>query len=160
MSRHYSYIGLGSNLDNPKLQLQQALDEIAQLPGCDLLANSSFYASKPQGPQDQPDFVNAVCLIGTELSPQQLLEALQSIEQQHGRVKKRHWGERCIDLDILLYDDLVMQTDQLVIPHPYMTERDFVLIPLAEIDKDVRIPNKGGLTALIDKLTTSYLITI
>ncbi|WP_127470413.1 2-amino-4-hydroxy-6-hydroxymethyldihydropteridine diphosphokinase [Thiomicrorhabdus aquaedulcis] len=127
------YIGLGSNLANPSLQLRSALKAMANLPNTCLLSTSSFYGSAPQGPQDQPDFINAVCLLDTPLLPNELLKALQAIEQTQGRTKKRHWGERLIDLDILLYDDQVINAIDLTVPHPQLLLRDFVLQPLAEI---------------------------
>ncbi|VAW48879.1 2-amino-4-hydroxy-6-hydroxymethyldihydropteridinepyrophosphokinase, partial [hydrothermal vent metagenome] len=118
---------------------------------------SPFYGSTPLGPSDQPDFVNAVCLIETEFTPCALLRALKTIEIEQGRVKKRHWGERLIDLDILLFDDLELTSDVLTIPHRDMTLRDFVLIPLLDIAPDLIIPHKGSVKSLILALETSYL---
>lgn len=132
-----AYISLGSNLNNPQKQLKHALEAISNLENTTLLARSSFYASKPQGPSDQPDFLNAVCKISTQLDPFTLLNALQTIEKAQGKKKIRHWGERCIDLDILLYDQDIIETPDLTIPHPQMLNRDFVLVPLAEIAPEI-----------------------
>ncbi|MBN2647158.1 MAG: 2-amino-4-hydroxy-6-hydroxymethyldihydropteridine diphosphokinase [Thiotrichales bacterium] len=154
---HRVFIGLGANLDQPSLQLETALAALARLPSTELVQSSAFYVSFPLGPQDQPDYLNAVCELRTALAPQSLLRALQAIELQQGRVKKRHWGERVIDLDILLYDDLQLQTDKLQIPHPQLHLRDFVLIPLAQIAPTLQIPGLGSLKSLIATLQQSYL---
>ncbi|NPA71761.1 MAG: 2-amino-4-hydroxy-6-hydroxymethyldihydropteridine diphosphokinase [Gammaproteobacteria bacterium] len=151
------YIGLGSNLDDPLAQIQTAVATLNQTEELKVLACSSLYGSKPQGPQDQPDFANAVCLVETTLSPLNLLACLQAIEQQQGRVKKRHWGERLIDLDILLYGAQVISTEVLTVPHAEIANRDFVLIPLVEIAPDLVIPNFGSIGSLISKLDVSYL---
>lgn len=133
---HTVFIGLGSNLENPLEQLRQAKGAIAQLPQTQIIAVSSVYQSKPVGPQDQPDFLNAVLSIATEFSPQQLLIALQQIEQQQGRQRIQHWGPRTLDLDILLFDYQVITQPDLTIPHPEMFNRAFVLVPLVEIAPD------------------------
>ncbi|HBH35101.1 MAG TPA: 2-amino-4-hydroxy-6-hydroxymethyldihydropteridine diphosphokinase [Gammaproteobacteria bacterium] len=138
-----AYIGLGSNLDHPRQQLKDALAELDALENTALLTASSLYRSPPMGPPDQPDYINAVAQIETMLQPRQLLEALQGIEQAHHRIRTRHWGERTLDLDLLLYADLEMLTPQLQIPHPGITERTFVLLPLLEIAPEIVIPGKG-----------------
>jgi len=160
MQRTTVYIGLGSNLSNPVEQLNTALDSISQLPQTQLENCSSFYGSKPLGPQDQPDFVNAVCKIQTALNPQELLVALQNIEHKQGRIKKRVWGERSIDLDILLFGEQIVVTNNLTIPHLQMTFRDFVLVPLAEISPGLVIPGQGQVEQLLAKLEESYLIAL
>lgn len=152
------YIGLGSNLDHPERQLNDALQALTALPDTRLLMQSRFYASKPQGPQDQPDFMNAVCLLETDLSPFALLKALQQIEQSQGRIKKRHWGERLIDLDILLYGDQSIQTAELTVPHKEMATRDFVLLPLAEISPGRVIPGMGSVETLIAQLEQTFVV--
>jgi 2-amino-4-hydroxy-6-hydroxymethyldihydropteridine diphosphokinase len=157
---HYVYIGLGSNLSDPGQQILLALNSINELPNTDLVSTSSLYGSKPLGPQDQPDFVNSVCLVKTELSPQGLLEALKKIEKDQGRVKKRLWGERLIDLDILLYDDMEMTTEELTIPHSQMHLRAFVLKPLVEIAPAIKIPKLGSAEQLLAQLADGYLITL
>ena len=101
------------------------------------------------GPADQPDYINAVISLETSLSPHQLLDALQSVEQLHGRERKRHWGERTLDLDILLYGEQILDDERLTIPHPGMHERAFVLYPLAEIAPDIEIPGIGALQQIL-----------
>lgn len=160
MSSITAYIGLGSNLSNPIEQLQKALNSIDALPSTQLLQSSSFYGSKPLGPQDQPDFVNAVCKIQTDLSAKELLHCLQKIELQQGRIKKRHWGERLIDLDVLLFGDEVIFTEELTVPHSQIALRDFVLIPLVEIAPGLVIPKLGPIEALIPAIEDSYLIAL
>jgi len=157
---HTVFIGLGSNLSCPTQQIHNALHSIGELASTRVVKTSSLYGSRPLGPQDQPDFVNAVCEIETAFKPQQLLKSLQTIEKEQGRIKKRHWGERVIDLDILLFNDLQMKTPELTIPHSQMHLRDFVLMPLAEIAPDVEIPSLGAIQSLLDELSESYLITL
>lgn len=146
---HSVFIGLGSNLDQPANQLKQALKLLAQLPDTELLSHSSFYGSKPVGPQDQPDFINAVAQLNTTLSPEILLQQLQAIEQQQGRIKKRHWGERTIDLDILLFGQTEIDTPNLTIPHKEISQRDFVLKPLLELEPQLSLPNGTRLSSLL-----------
>lgn len=154
---HKVAIGLGSNLNRPHEQLDQACLTIQALADCRWLCCSDYRVSAPQGPQDQPDFVNAVCLIETALSPTALLQQLQAIEQKQGRVKKRHWGERNIDLDILLYGDVSLDTEQLQIPHPYMTQRDFVLLPLLQVWPEARLPSGEALASFIQNLDERFI---
>lgn len=133
-----TYIGLGSNLNNPTEQLETAVIALQQLPLSDNFVCSSFYSTKPWGFVEQPDFVNAVVKFNTQLSPLMLLEHLHRIENQQGRVRSTEKnGPRTLDLDILLYGDLIINQPSLVIPHPRMMERDFVLHPLAEISPNL-----------------------
>lgn len=125
-------IALGSNLGNSLDTVTNALKSLANIPGIDLVATSSWYHTKPIGPP-QPDYVNGCAVLQVQLQPAELLTLLQGIELQFGRVRTEKWGARTLDLDILLYDDLVMNTANLIIPHPYFTKRAFVLLPLAEI---------------------------
>lgn len=127
------YIGLGSNLANPVEQIYEAIIALMDLPQSQWVAVSSLYVSKPHGPQNQPDFVNAVAAIDTDLSPEQLLVHCQELEDKQGRLRTRRWGERTIDLDILLYGNQMINTDKLVVPHPHMHERSFVMVPLLEV---------------------------
>lgn len=143
-----AYIALGSNLNMPIAQLQSALKAMDRLPQTKLLNVSSFYQSKPLGPQDQPDYVNAVACIETQLQPIELLDALQYIENEQGRVRLRRWGERTLDLDILLYDDLQLQSERLTIPHYDMKHREFVMIPLQEIASELILPCGDRVTNL------------
>ena len=153
-----AYIGLGSNLGNPEKQLPRAMQALRQRPDIQLLQRSSLYRSRPMGMAGQPDFVNAVAKISTDLYPMELLAILQEIEQQHQRVRTaERWGPRTLDLDILLYGDLQMHTKELQIPHPGISEREFVLIPLQEMEGDLMIPGKGSLRELIDKLPAYQL---
>lgn len=139
-----AFIGLGSNLENPIAQLDDAIEAMKQLQTIGLMRVSSCYKSKPMGPQDQDDYINAVVEIETELEAEALLDILQQIEQQQGRIRTRHWGPRTLDLDILLYGNMEINTERLVIPHPGITERNFVLFPLVELVGDeFVIPGKG-----------------
>lgn len=145
-----TYIGLGSNLDDPVAQLMRAFDELAMLPQSRLVQRSALYSSKPVGPA-QPDFVNAVVRLDTELSPLALLDALQTLEQAHHRVRLQHWGPRTLDLDLLLYGNQTIDEDRLKVPHPYLTQRSFVLYPLAEISPDLHLPDGTRLGDLLDQ---------
>jgi|TARA_B110001454_G_scaffold68973_1_gene67327 2-amino-4-hydroxy-6-hydroxymethyldihydropteridine diphosphokinase len=151
------YIGLGANLDQPQQQLEQALIELAQLPHSELISHSSLYHSKPVGPQDQPDYINAVALIETTLSPLELLDALQQLEQDHGRIRKRHWGERTLDLDIILIDHQVIESERLTVPHPFAQQRSFVLVPLAEIAPQLVFPDGVALEQLLTELDNDLI---
>jgi len=151
MSEHIAYIGLGSNLEEPRSQLQRALVAIGELPGTRLVARSSLYRSAPLGFADQPDFVNAVAGIATGLTPQALLQALLKIEHVHGRVRDFRNAPRTLDLDILLYDDMRLHEHGLTIPHPQMHLRAFVLMPLLEIAPDASIPGIGRAEAELEK---------
>lgn len=145
-----AYIGIGSNLDDPASQVKEALEELDGIPDSVLVSQSSLYASKPMGPADQPDYVNAVAALDTLLSAEELLQALQKIEQRLGRERDgEKWGPRVIDLDLLLYGKKTIQIDTLTVPHPGLHERDFVIIPLAEIAGNLNIPGKGLLSTLI-----------
>jgi 2-amino-4-hydroxy-6-hydroxymethyldihydropteridine diphosphokinase len=144
-----AYIGLGSNLENPLQQIKTAINDLQSLADITIVSVSSLYQSPPMGPADQPDYINAVLSLETMLPPHQLLDALQSVEQLHGRVRKRHWGERTLDLDILLYGDQILDDERLKIPHPGLPERAFVLYPLAEIAPEVEIPGIGALQEIL-----------
>jgi 2-amino-4-hydroxy-6-hydroxymethyldihydropteridine diphosphokinase len=135
-----AYIGLGSNLQQPLLQIQQALDELAELPDTKLLRSSPFYSSRAIGPE-QPDFINAAAVLETALSPIALLDELQKIELAHQRKREMHWGPRTLDLDLLLYDHQQIDLPRLNVPHPFLTQRAFVLLPLLDLDKNLALPN-------------------
>lgn len=138
-----AFIGLGANLGDPAAQLGRGIEELAALPGTRLLARSSWYRSAPVGVGPQPDYVNAVAEIETDLEPRRLLEALLEIERRHGRVREVPNSPRTLDLDVLLYEDLRCHEHGLTIPHPRMHERAFVLRPLLEIAPDCVIPGLG-----------------
>lgn len=146
MSR--AFIALGSNLQQPQQQVQQAISELASLPKTSLIKHSSLYRTAPVGYDNQPDFINAAAEIETDLAPLELLHALLALESTHGRERPFPNAPRVLDLDLLLYDDMVMNTDELTLPHPRMHERGFVLLPLAEIAPDLIIPEYGNITQL------------
>ena len=149
MTRHIAFIGLGSNLEDPPDQLRRAFAELDKLPDTRLVARSSLYRSAPIGYPGQtdlpgqPDFVNAVAKVETELTPQALLRALLHIEHQHGRERSFRNAPRTLDLDVLLYGDVQLHEHGLTIPHPQMHRRAFVLQPLLEIAPDIGIPGAG-----------------
>lgn len=161
MTHSSVYIGLGSNLSDPTAQLTNALHAMSQLDDTDITACSSFYCSQPMGPQDQPDFVNAVAELDTSLPPLTLLKALQGIELRHGRARKdQRWGPRTLDLDILLYGQQVIDFDELVVPHYGLREREFVLYPLAEIAPDLVLPGGDKLKSILNKCPMNGLSII
>ena len=142
MSLNTAYIGLGSNLDDPDQQIEHAIQKVSQLTDCKVSACSSLYTSKPMGPQDQPDYMNAVIAIETSLSAIDLLDRLQAIELQFGRVRKEErWGARVLDLDILLFANQVINSERLTVPHYGMKQREFVIYPLLEINPDLTMPD-------------------
>lgn len=145
------YIALGSNLATPVQQLENALQALQQLPHSQLVAVSHFYQSKPLGPQDQPDYVNAVACLTTALAPLDLLNQLQRIEQEQGRVRLRRWGERTLDLDILLYGDEIIQSERLTVPHYDMQHREFVIVPLYEIAPNLTLPDGKNVADLVQQ---------
>ena len=141
-----AYIGIGSNQHNPKYHVIRGIREINHLPKIDIQKKSSLYETPPLGPQNQPNFINAVIKITTSYQPIELLAILQSIERKHHRKRVKKWGPRTLDLDILIYDDIVLDSDILKIPHPEIINRDFVLIPLLEITGyNFTIPKFGKL---------------
>lgn len=134
-----AYIALGSNLGDKEKNLRRALLLLTQQ-GVDVVRVSSFLSTEPYGVTDQPQFLNAVACVRTSLTPLALLDVLLATELAMGRVRLRHWGERNIDLDLLLYEDVVLDTPRLRLPHPDMQNRDFVLLPLAEIAPELKHP--------------------
>ena len=152
-SEHTAYVALGSNLGDKEANLRRAL-ELVQQRGVEVVKTSSFICTEPYGVTDQPQFLNGVCEVRTSLDPLELLQTLLEIEQEMGRVRLRHWGERNIDLDLLLYEDVVMDTPELILPHPDMQNRDFVLLPLAEIAPELVHPI---LQKSIEELSNLYI---
>ncbi|MGV3580819.1 MAG: 2-amino-4-hydroxy-6-hydroxymethyldihydropteridine diphosphokinase [Methylophilus sp.] len=150
-----AYIALGSNLKQPASQIQQALIALQGLPQTKLLQNSSLYLTPPVGYDNQPDFINAVAELETTLEPAQLLQYILDIESGFGRERPFPNAPRVLDLDLLLYDELVMQTPALTVPHPRMHLRGFVMLPLAEIAPDLMIPKLGNVVELLAKLDIS-----
>lgn len=137
-----AYIALGSNLGDKEKNLRRALLLLTQQ-GVEVVKVSSFITTEPYGVTDQPQFLNAVCEVRTNLAPLALLDVLLATELAMGRVRLRHWGERNIDLDLLLYGNVVMNTKRLRLPHPDIQNRDFVLLPLAELAPEVVHPVLG-----------------
>jgi 2-amino-4-hydroxy-6-hydroxymethyldihydropteridine diphosphokinase len=151
-----AYIGVGSNLDEPRDQVRQAILELKELPDCVVTAVSALYQSAPMGPQDQPDFINAAVAMLTHMTPHQLLDALQIIEDDHGRRRDgQHWGPRTIDLDLLVFGGMRISDKVLTVPHPGIRERNFVLLPLCELAPQLIVPGVGTVTALTDAVLSS-----
>ena len=138
-----AFVGLGSNLGERETLIGQALDELAALPDTTLVRVSSLYDTEPVGVIEQPRFLNAVAMLDTELTARQLLWNLQRIEARLGRTRSQRWGPRTMDLDLLLYGDLVIEEDDLRLPHPELAQRAFVLVPLVELDPQVTHPASG-----------------
>lgn len=137
LKSHTAFVALGSNLGDREANLRRAL-ELLQQNDIEVLKVSAFIETEPYGVTDQPRFLNGVCQVKTTLSPLELLRLLLAVEKEMGRVRLRHWGERNIDLDLLLYEDVIMDTEELRLPHPYMANRDFVMLPLAEIAPELK----------------------
>ena len=150
-----AYIGLGSNLKGPKEQIEKALWALSVAKETALLSVSSFYQSKPLLDMPGPNYLNVVCKIETDLSALDLLNFCQEIEDNQHRVREVKWASRTVDLDILLYDDQVMSTKRLTIPHPEMINRAFVLLPLFEIEPGLKLPLLGSLKGLLDRIKPS-----
>ena len=148
-----AFLSLGSNMGDRLEYLSKAIDKIAEIQGCNILNKSRVYETEPWGYENQEAFLNLCISIETSLSPYELLESLQTIELELDRVRKIHWGPRTIDIDILLFDDIICEDDKLTIPHPRMRERGFVLIPLYDIEKNLIIDGIK-LEDLINKIDT------
>ncbi|MDG1750127.1 MAG: 2-amino-4-hydroxy-6-hydroxymethyldihydropteridine diphosphokinase [Thalassotalea sp.] len=153
-----AYIGLGSNLSDPEAQIHQAIVNIKSIPNSHITQISSLYFSRPMGPQDQPDYMNAVLALDTQFSALELLDHLQTIENNAGRVRKENrWGARILDLDILLFGDKTINTERLIVPHYGMKAREFVLIPLAEIAETLLLPDGDSVSTLAKNIATNDL---
>jgi 2-amino-4-hydroxy-6-hydroxymethyldihydropteridine diphosphokinase len=150
-----AYIGVGSNLGEPRLQVERALGELAQLPRSCCVVHSRLYASRPFGPVAQPDFVNAAAGLLTQLSAPELLEALRALEAAFGRpAQHERWGPRVLDLDLLAFARERRTQPELSLPHPGIVERNFVLYPLADIAPDLELPGLGRVTELKGRVTS------
>ncbi|WP_078414581.1 2-amino-4-hydroxy-6-hydroxymethyldihydropteridine diphosphokinase [Priestia abyssalis] len=148
-----AFISLGSNLGDRFQYLKEAVMQLNNHESVELINMSSIYETDPIGYEEQSAFLNMVVKICTSLSPVSLLTRLQEIEREHGRKRDIRWGPRTLDLDILLFNQENIETEQLEIPHPRMTERAFVMIPLFEVDHDVQIPNQAhSISSIIDSL--------
>ncbi len=144
------YVGIGSNLENPIVQVNNAIIALKKLDKFNSIKISNFYESSPMGPSDQDDYINAAVMFKSGGSPEDILLILKDIEYSMGKEKKSvRWSERIIDLDIILFGDLVYQSDNLLIPHPNAQERAFVLLPLIDINPDIYLPKKGYAKDLI-----------
>ena len=150
-----AYIGLGSNLKGPREQIEKALRVLSETKDITLLSVSSFYQSRPLLDIPGPNYLNVVCKIETELSAYDLLDFCQEIEENQYRVREIKWGSRTIDLDILLYGDQIFATKRLTIPHPEMINRAFVLLPLFEIEPELKLPLLGPLKDLLERIEPS-----
>ncbi len=153
-----AYIAVGSNLADPVSQAKLAIETLKTLPKSEFLKASELYSSTPMGPQNQPDYINAVVAIKTNLTPLQLLDCTQAIEQEQGRVRKdERWGPRTLDLDIILYGNEVINSERLTIPHYGMKEREFVLYPLAEIAPSLQLPDGTEVSSLLQQVDRNGL---
>ena len=156
------YIGLGSNLSgsmgDPQQQIQTALEKISDHPEIHELNTSSFYRTSPVGPQDQPEFINAVAQAKTSLTPLALLDYLQQIENEHGRERKEHWGARTLDLDILIFGQQSIHNTRLIIPHPRIEERAFVLVPLIELEPNFSSASGKSTADLLAKCSDQGIV--
>lgn len=159
-----AYIALGSNLENPGMQLQRAVDAIDSATSIKVTGCSHLYQSVPLAgedtPEDQPDYCNAVVAIETSLSPIELLDTMQSIENNHGRVRSVRWGSRTLDLDILLYGNEIIENERLTVPHYQMHVRNFVLCPLLDIAPELTMPDGASIRTLVCEIGSEGLQAI
>ncbi len=146
------YIAGGSNLSDPGTQAKQGIEALKDIPNSEFVCTSSLYSSTPMGPQNQPDYINAVVELKTSLTPLELLDCTQTIELEQGRVRKdERWGPRTLDLDIILYGNEVIDSERLTVPHYGMKVREFVLYPLAEIAPRLTLPDGTQLQTLLEQ---------
>ena len=157
---HTVYLGLGSNQSDPISQIKNATDLIEKIETSKIIKKSSLYESLPVGYLDQPNFINQVISLQTSLSPAELFERFQQIEFQLKRVKKIVNGPRTIDIDILLFNQEIILTQDLIIPHPRMLDRAFVMIPLLEIEPNILVPKISNLKEILGKLDKKTLTKI
>ncbi len=156
-----AWLGLGSNQQHPVTQLQNALGGLDDVDGIEVLETSSFYRTPPWGDTQQSDFINAVVRIKTSFEPLPLLQELQAIENIMGRRRTgQRWGPRLIDIDLLLYGDLSMQSNELVLPHPRMYQRAFVLLPMSELNAKLEIPGCGVVGSLLQELDCGGIVRL
>jgi 2-amino-4-hydroxy-6-hydroxymethyldihydropteridine diphosphokinase len=149
-----AYIGIGSNLESPAEQVAQAVAALREIPDCLLVHESGLYRSAPMGPQDQPDFINAVVSLLTQLDAVELLQGLQGIEEIQGRARNaEQWGPRTLDLDLLAYSSQISNDQVLTLPHPRIAERNFVLLPWNEITPHFRVPGLASVAGLAAKVS-------
>jgi 2-amino-4-hydroxy-6-hydroxymethyldihydropteridine diphosphokinase len=155
-----AYVALGANLGDPVAAVQAALAALAGLPDSRVVRASSLYRTAPVGLHHQPDFINAVAALETALAPEALLDALFAIEEGFGRVRAAKNGPRTIDLDLLLHGDLELAQPRLTLPHPRLHLRAFVLVPLAEIAPDLRLPRRGSVAAWLPAVANQGIVRL
>ena len=155
-----AYIALGANLGDPAATVNAAFAALAELPQSTLTARSALFRTTPVGILEQPEFVNAAARITTQLAPEALLDQLLAIEQRFGRIRAERNGPRTLDLDILLYDDLVIETPRLTLPHPRLHLRAFVLYPLADLAPDLALPGRGSLAAWLPAVANQGIVRL
>ena len=156
-----AYVGLGSNLDDPRARITEACAALAELPNSRFVRASSLYRTPPFGPVAQPEFVNAVAALLTQLSPRELLAALKQVEARMGRTAPIvRWGPRRIDLDLLVYGDVSLEEPDITVPHPGIPERAFVLVPFAEIAPDLLVPRAGRVSMLLGRVDSSAVMRL
>ena len=153
-------VALGSNLDDPRAQVERGFAALAALPRTALIARSRLYRTPPWGMVDQPDFINAAARLETTLAPRELLDALLAVEIRTGRVRGARNGPRTLDLDLLLYGDQVIDDPDLVVPHPRLHERAFVLLPLADVAADFEVPGRGRVAELLQRVDATTCVAI
>ncbi|EKD74680.1 MAG: 2-amino-4-hydroxy-6-hydroxymethyldihyropteridine pyrophosphokinase [uncultured bacterium] len=152
------YIGLGSNLNSPLLQLQMALEKIKKIPQTFLKSISSFYLNPPLGDQKQADYVNAVIKVETQLDFEELFFHLMRVEEEQGRVRTQTcWQPRTLDLDLLLFNKVQIETEKIILPHPGLMTRSFVIYPLLEIEKDLILPQGIVLNSLRERVKNNLI---
>lgn len=151
---HKSYLGLGTNLGEREENLRRAVKLLKSFPELEVIKVSSIYETEPWGYEEQNDFLNLCLELETTLSAQQLLEKCQAVEDKMGRKREKRWEPRVIDVDILLYDDLELETSDLIVPHPRMQERAFVLIPLQELKPDLMVQG-NTIAGCLEKISTA-----
>ncbi len=152
-----AYVALGANLDDPQLTIKAAIVALDSIPLTKCVAASSLYRTAPVGLKNQPDFINAVVALETRLAPQALLDELFEIEQEFGRQRSVKNAPRTLDLDLLLHDEHIVDTPALILPHPRMHQRAFVLAPLAEIAPDLVIPGHGPIAPLLTACADQHI---
>lgn len=156
-----AFVGIGSNLDQPRQHVTRAFVDLQETPEIQTVRTSHIYRGPPMGPQDQPDFLNAVAAVDTTLTAVELLAVLQDIEMRHGRVRDgEHWGPRTLDLDLLLYGDQVVSEPQLVVPHPGLYTRAFVLYPLYDVAPELRFPDGRVLKDILERVSGEELTVV
>ncbi|MGH8216589.1 MAG: 2-amino-4-hydroxy-6-hydroxymethyldihydropteridine diphosphokinase [Rhodanobacteraceae bacterium] len=155
-----AYVALGSNLDDPEVQVERGFAALSAMRRTVLQERSRLYRTPPWGVVDQPDFINAVAALETSLAPRELLDALLAIEADAGRVRGVRYGPRTLDLDLLLYGDCELREPGLQIPHPRLHERAFVLLPLVDLAPDLEVPGQGRVADLLDRVDTTGCVAI